>query len=248
MRNIREVLRLTAAGMSSRKIAASLSIGATTVIDCLHRARRAGLSWPLPDGLDDGVLELRLYPPPTVKDGQRPLPNWAEINRELKRPGVTLQLLWQEYREQHPSGYGYSRFCDLYRAWEKRVSPTMRQTHIAGERMFVDYAGTKLQVIDWTTGEVLTAELFVAVLGASSLTYAEATWTQSLSDWIGAHKRAFSYFGGVTAMIVSDNLKSGITKACFYEPKSIVRIRRWRTITTPPLSRHALENRKIKRR
>src|SRR5215831_824800 len=212
MRNIREVLRLTAAGMSSRKIAASLSIGATTVIDCLHRARRAGLSWPLPDGLDDGVLELRLYPPPTVKDGQRPLPNWAEINRELKRPGVTLQLLWQEYREQHPSGYGYSRFCDLYRAWEKRVSPTMRQTHIAGERMFVDYAGTKLQVIDWTTGEVLTAELFVAVLGASSLTYAEATWTQSLSDWIGAHKRAFSYFGGVTAMIVSDNLKWVIAK------------------------------------
>src|SRR5215831_18571554 len=111
MRNIREVLRLTAAGMSSRKIAASLSIGATTVIDCLHRARRAGLSWPLPDGLDDGVLELRLYPPPTVKDGQRPLPNWAEINRELKRPGVTLQLLWQEYREQHPRGTGTRAFA-----------------------------------------------------------------------------------------------------------------------------------------
>jgi len=218
MRNIRDVLRLTAAGMSSRKIAASLSIGATTVIDCLHRARRVGLSWPLPDGLDDVVLELRLYPPPAVKDEQRPLPNWAEIHRELKRPGVTLQLLWQEYREEHPSGYAYSRFCDLYRAWEKRVSPTMRQTHIAGERMFVDYAGTKLQVIDCITGEILTAELFVAVLGASSLTYAEATWTQTLPDWIGAHKRAFRYFGGVTAMIVSDNLKSGITKACFYEP------------------------------
>jgi transposase len=218
MRNIRDVLRLTAAGMSSRKIAASLSIGATTVIDCLHRARRAGLSWPLPDGLDDVVLELRLYPPPAVKDEQRPLPNWAEIHRELKRPGVTLQLLCQEYREEHPDGYGYSRFCDLYRAWEKRVSPTMRQTHIAGERMFVDYAGTKLQVTDCITGEILTAELFVAVLGASSLTYAEATWTQTLPDWIGAHKRAFRYFGGVTAMIVSDNLKSGITKACFYEP------------------------------
>jgi transposase len=218
MRNIRDVLRLTAAGMSSRKIAASLSIGATTVIDCLHRARRAGLSWPLPDGLDDVVLELRLYPPPAVKDEQRPLPSWAEIHRELKRPGVTLQLLCQEYREEHPDGYGYSRFCDLYRAWEKRVSPTMRQTHIAGERMFVDYAGTKLQVTDCITGEILTAELFVAVLGASSLTYAEATWTQTLPDWIGAHKRAFRYFGGVTAMIVSDNLKSGITKACFYEP------------------------------
>jgi transposase len=217
MRNVRDVLRLAAAGMSSRKIAASLSIGATTVIDCLHRARRAGLAWPLPDEIDDSILELRLYPPkpPTV---QRPLPNWAENHRELKRPGVTLQLLWLEYREQHPDGYGYSRFCDLNREWEKRVSPTMRQTHIAGEKMFVDYAGTKLQVIDWTTGEMLTAELFVAVLGASSLTYAEATWTQSLPDWIGAHTRAFTCFGGVTALLVSDNLKSGITKACFYEP------------------------------
>jgi transposase len=218
MRNIREVLRLTAAGMSSRKIAASLSIGASTVIDCLHRARRAGLGWPLADEIDDAILELRLYPPrPTTKE-QRPLPNWAVVQRELKRPGVTRELLWQEYRDEHPSGYGYSRFCDLHRAWEKRISPTMRQTHIAGERMFVDYAGTKLQVIDWTTGEILTAELFVAVLGASNFTYAEATWTQSLPDWIGSHIRAFRYFRGVTAMIVSDNLKSGITKACFYEP------------------------------
>jgi transposase len=218
MHNIRDVLRLTAAGMSSRKIAASLSIGATTVIDCLHRARRAGLAWPLPDEIDDAILEVRLYPPrPTTKE-QRPLPNWAEVHRELKRPGVTLELLWQEYREQYPDGYSYSRFCDLFREWEKRVSPTMRQTHIAGEKMFVDYAGTKVQVIDGMTGEVLAAELFVAVLGASSLTYAEATWTQSLPDWIGAHKRALRYFGGVTAMIVSDNLKSGITKACFYEP------------------------------
>jgi len=218
MRNIRDVLRLTAAGMSSRKIAASLSIGASTVIDCLHRARRAGLAWPLPDEIDDAILELRLYPPRLTTREQRPLPNWAEIHRELKRPGVTLELLWQEYREQHPSGYAYSRFCDLHRAWEKSVSPTMRQTHIAGERMFVDYSGTKLQLIERTTGEVLTAELFVAVLGASNFTYAEATWTQSLPDWIGSHTRAFSYFRGVSAMVVSDNLKSGITKACFYEP------------------------------
>jgi transposase len=183
MRKIREVLRLKAGGLSKRRIAASLGISATAAMECVQRARRAGLSWPLPDGLDDAVLELRLYPP-AAKDEQRPLPNWGEIHRELKRPGVTLQLLWQEYREEHLSGYAYSRFCDLHRAWEQRVSPTMRQTHIAGERMFVDYAGTKLQVIDWITGEILTAELFVAVLGASSLTYAEATWTQSLPDWI----------------------------------------------------------------
>jgi len=218
MRRIREVLRLKAHGFSKRRIAASLGISATAAMECVERARRAGLAWPLPEDLSDDVLEQRLYPPPTVKDEQRPLPNWAEIHRELKRPGVTLQLLWQEYREQHPSGYAYSRFCDLRRAWEKRVSPTMRQTHIAGERMFVDYSGTKLQLIERTTGAVLTAELFVAVLGASNFTYAEATWTQSLPDWIGSHIRAFRYFRGVTAMIVSDNLKSGITKACFYEP------------------------------
>ena len=218
MRKIREVLRLKAGGFSKRRIAASLGISATAAMECVQRARRVGLTWPLPEDLSDDALEQCLYPPSSIKDEQRPLPSWAEIHRELKRPGVTLQLLWQEYREQHPSGYAYSRFCDLHRAWEKRVSPTMRQTHIAGERMFVDYAGTKLQVIASTTGEILTAELFVAVLGASSLTYAEATWTQSLPDWTGSHTRAFSYFGGVAAMIVSDNLKSGITKACFYEP------------------------------
>ena len=218
MRKIREVLRLKAGGFSKRRIAASLGIGATAAMECVQRARRAGLTWPLPEDLSDDALEERLYPPPTIKDEQRPLPNWAEIHRELKRTGVTLQLLWQEYREQHPNGYGYSRYCDLHREWEQRVSPTMRQTHIAGERMFVDYAGTKLQLIEWTTGEILTAELFVAVLGASSLTYAEATWTQSLPDWIGAHTHAFNYFGGITALLVSDNLKSGITKACYYEP------------------------------
>ena len=131
---------------------------------------------------------------------------------------MTLQLLWEEHRAAHPDGYGYSRFCELYRAWEARLSPTMRQTHVAGERMFVDYAGTTLEVIDGSTGEVMTAQLFVAALGASNYTYAEATWTQGLADWIGSHTRAFAFIGGVPAMVVSDNLKSGITKACFYEP------------------------------
>src|SRR3981189_1289772 len=113
-------------------------------------------------------------------------------HRELRRPGVTLQLLWEEHRAAHPEGYGYSRFCELYRAWEARLSPTMRQSHVAGERMFVDYAGTTLEVIDASTGETMTAQLFVAVLGASSYTYAEATWTQGLSDWIGSHTRTFT--------------------------------------------------------
>jgi transposase len=219
MRKLRDVLRLTAAGMSSRQVAASLTVGATTVIDYLARARRAGIAWPLPDDLTDETLEARLYPPPpTVARDQRPLPDWPMVHRELKRPGVTLQLLWEEYRGRQPQGYGYSRFCELYRGWAKRLSPTMRQSHVAGERLFVDYAGTKLQVFDAATGEVLTAELFVAALGASSYTFAEATWTQTLPDWIGSHTRAYAFLGGVPAMTVSDNLRSGITKACFYEP------------------------------
>ena len=131
---------------------------------------------------------------------------------------MTLSLLWEEHRAVHPDGYGYSRFCELYRRWERRLSPTMRQHHVAGERMFVDYAGTTLEVIDPATGEARTAQLFIAALGASNYTYAEATWTQGLSDWIGAHCRALSDFGGVPGQIVSDNLKAGVTRACFYEP------------------------------
>jgi transposase len=149
---------------------------------------------------------------------QRPRPDWPAIHRELRRKGVTLQLLWEEHRAAYPDGHGYSRFCELYRTWEGRLSPTMRQTHVAGERLFVDYAGTTLAVIDGTTGEVIPAQLFVATLGASNYTYAEASWTQGLADWIGSHMRAFAFFGGVSAMVVSDNLKSGIAKACFYEP------------------------------
>jgi transposase len=219
MRKIRDVLRLRAGGMSKRKIAASLSIGVTAAGDCMRRARRAGLIWPLPQDLSDAALELRLYPPPqAAATNQRPQPDWAAIHRELRRPGVTLQLLWEEHRGAHPDGYGYSRYCELYRAWEGRLSPTMRQLHVAGERMFVDYAGTTLEVVDGTTGEVRVCQLFVAALGASNYTYAEATFTQRLVDWIGSHVRAFAFFDGVTAQIVSDNLRSGITKACFYEP------------------------------
>ncbi len=219
MRKIRDVLRLSAGGMSKRKIAASLGVGATAAGECIRRARRVGLGWPLPEEMSDEALESRLYPPPSSSArGQRPLPDWAGVHRELRRPGVTLQLLWEEHRGADATGYGYSRFCELYRAWEGLLSPTMRQAHVAGERLFVDYAGTTLEVIDGTTGEVITVQLFVAALGASNQTYAEATWTQGLADWIGSHTRAFAFFGGVPAMVVSDNLKSGITKACFYEP------------------------------
>ena len=219
MRKIRDVLRLRAGGMSKRRIAASLLIGVTTAGEVIRRARRAGLSWPLPGGLSDEALERLLYPPVqvTAKD-RRPQPDWPAVHRELHRPGVTLQLLWEEHRGAHPDGYGYSRYCELYRAWERRLSPTMRQLHVAGERMFVDYAGTTLEVVDGTTGEVRSCQLFVAVLGASNYTYAEATFTQRLVDWVGSHVRAFTFFGGVAAQTVSDNLRSGIAKACFYEP------------------------------
>jgi transposase len=132
---------------------------------------------------------------------------------------VTLLLLWEEYREQHTDGVGYSWFCEIYQAWKGRLTPTMRQTHIAGERMFVDYSGKTPHLVNPTTGELIPVELFVAVLGASNLTYAEATWSQSLADWIGSHNRAFAFFDGVAALTVSDNLKAGIIKACFYEPE-----------------------------
>lgn len=219
MRKLRELLRLKAAGLSSRQIGASLGIGGTTVVDYLARARRAGVAWPLPEDMTDEALETTLFPPPAnVPKDKRPLPHWPTLYAELKRPGVTLQLLWEEHRAAYPDSYGYSRFCELYRAWEGKLTLTMRQTHIAGERLFVDYAGTTIDIFDAETGEVHACQLFVAVLGASSYTYAEATRTQTLPDWIGSHTRAFGFFGGVPGMTVSDNLKAGITKACFYEP------------------------------
>ncbi|MCP5085156.1 MAG: IS21 family transposase [Alphaproteobacteria bacterium] len=219
MRKIKEAIRLNAQGLSPRRIGESLGIGRTTVQECLGRARAAGLSWPLSEELSDGDIEQRLYPRATgaVRDSF-PQPDWAYVHRELRRKGVTLSLLWEEYRSVHPDGYAYSRFCELYNRWEGRLSPVMRQRHVAGERLFVDYSGTTLDVICPKTGEIKSAQLFVATLGASNYTYVEATWTQSLPDWISSHVRAFDFFGGVSAQVVSDNLKSGVTKACFYEP------------------------------
>ena len=219
MRKIREALRLHAGGLSTRKIATSLGVGQSTASEYLKRIERAALTWPLAAEMADAALEALLFHP--IGGASRLVeaqPDWPTIHRELKRSGVTLSLLWEEYRAVHPEGYGYSRFCDLHRRWTGRLTPVMRQHHVAGERVFVDYAGTTLAVIDPATGEVRQAQLFVATLGASNLTYAEASWSQSLSDWIGAHCRAFSYFGGVPAQVVCDNLKSGVTKACFFEP------------------------------
>ena len=186
MRKIKEAMRLQASGLSTRKIAASLGVGHSTATDYMKRIRLAGLTWPLPADMTDAGLEALLFHPiggPSLLVEAQP--DWPAIHRELRRPSVTLSLLWEEYRGAHPEGYGYSRFCDLYRRWSGRLTPVMRQHHVAGERVFVDYAGTTLPVIDGATGEVRQAQLFVAALGASNLTYAEATWSQSLPNRIG---------------------------------------------------------------
>ena len=220
MRKIRDVLRLSAEGLSTRQMASSLAIGRTTLRGYLDRARKAGLSWPLPPELSDADLEERLFAPSARANERRTSqPDWSYVHRELRRKGVTLSLLWEEYREAYPDGYGYSRFCELYTRWEGKLSPVMRQRHPAGERLFVDYAGVTIDVVDPETGEVRAAQLFVATLGASNFTFAEATWTQTLPDWVASHVRAFSFFGGVAAQVVPDNLRAGVTKACFYDPE-----------------------------
>jgi transposase len=170
--------------------------------------------------MTDRVLEAMLYAGHGSQQGARRKaePDWAYVHHELRRPGVTLMLLWEEYRQREPGGYRYSRWCELYRAWEGRLSPTMRQAHPAGERMFVDYAGQTVDVIDGRTGEIRAAQIFVAAMGASNYTYAEATWTQTLPDWIGAHVRALAFMGGVPAQLVPDNPKVGVDRANWYEP------------------------------
>src|SRR3954470_1241335 len=221
MRHLRQMLRLAREGVSAREIGRTLGVARSTVQDNLKRAEAAGLRWPLPAEITDPVLEQRLFAPAGVRPGlrRRVEPDWAVLARELKRPGVNLMVLWEEYRNAHSDGYGYSRFCDLFREFERRLTPVMRQHHVAGDKAFVDYSGKKVAIADPATGEIRTAEIFVAVLGASNFTYAEVTWTQSLPDWIGAHVRMFRFFGGGPRLLVPDNLKSGVHKASFYDPE-----------------------------
>ena len=221
MRRVREILRLKhECGASDRAIARCVGVARSTVAMTIERVCAAGLDWPLPATLSDRVLEAMLYAGTGASQGSRRKvePDWTHVHRELRRPGVTLMLLWEEYRQAEPAGYGYSRWCELYRAWEGRLSPTMRQAHPAGERLFVDYAGQTIDVVDAGTGEIRPAQIFVAVLGASSYTWAEATWTQTLPDWIGSHVRALAFFGGVPAQLVPDNPKVGVARANWYEP------------------------------
>ncbi|HZD65340.1 MAG TPA: IS21 family transposase [Acidimicrobiales bacterium] len=219
MRKIREVLRLRhGEGLSIRRIGRSLGLPHMTVADCLGRAERAGLSWPLPEGMADDCLEARLYGPGRPAGASRPMPDFKAIDVELRRPHVTLALLWLEYREAHPDGYAYSQFCVLYRAYKAHLDLPMRQRHKAGEALFVDFAGTTIPIYDERTGQVsFRAELFVAVLGASNYTYAEALASQKLPHFIAAHVHAFSYFGGCPAIVVPDNLKSAVKRPDRYE-------------------------------
>lgn len=220
MRTIREVLRLSwLCELSNRDVAASCHISANAVQSYLERASQAGLTWPLPEALGDTELEAMLFPPVRRgKDHERPMPDWGDVHQQLKRKGMTLQLLWQEYRCANPDGYARAQYCHHYNVWKQRAEPRMLQQHKAGDKLFVDYAGATLPVTDRQTGEIARAQVFVAALGASNYIYAEATWTQSLADWVASHVRCFTFLGGVPRLVVPDNLKSGVTSPCRYEP------------------------------
>lgn len=223
MRQLRRIMRLHHEGASAREIVRAVGAARSTVQDALKRAAAAQLFWPLPDDLTDEVLEARLFARPGGGAGagvrKRPEPDWGQLVRELRRPAVTMMILWEEYRQIFPGGYGYSRFCELLRAFQQRLSPVMRQHHVAGDKLFVDYSGKRLGITDPVTGEIRMAEIFVAVLGASNFTFAEATWSQTLPDWIGSHIRLFAHLKGVPRLLVPDNLKSGVNKASFYDPE-----------------------------
>ena len=207
------------AALSARKIGKSCSLSPTTVTSYLNRAQDRGLSWPLSPELDDATLERLLFVSPLPADfPQRPLPDWASLHQELKRKGVTLQLLWQEYKATYPEGVQYSQFCVLYRKFVRKLDLALRQEYKAGEKLFVDFAGQTVPVMNPATGEEQAAHIFVAVLGASNYTYALATWSEDLPSWISAHVHAFEFLGGVPAMIIPDNLKAAVSKACRYEP------------------------------
>jgi len=220
MRKTREILRLKyEEGLSHRAIVRACQTGLGTVNDYISRAQRANISWPLPEGWSDADLEAALFPKTSADEPRdQALPDWAAVKVELRRKGVTRFLLWEEYHRQHPDGYSYSHFCDLFREHCKISDPRMHQVHKAGEKLFVDYAGDTLPVLDCATGEIVQVQIFVGTWGASDYTYAEATLTQTQPDWIGSHVRAVHFFGGCPHILVPDNLTTGVRTPCRYEP------------------------------
>jgi len=220
MRKIEEVVRLQASGLSVREIARSCNLARSTVADYLRRLASQGWGWPLPPELTQADLEAHLFEQAQRRgrDLGRPVPEWPHVLKELRRKAVTLRLLWEEYRQIYPEGYGYSQYCELYGRWAKTLDVCLRQTYPGGERLFVDYAGMTVPIRDPAGGETWEAQIFVAAMGASHYLFTEATRTQQLPDWIGSHIRAFEHFGGVPWILSPDNLKSGVTRACRYEP------------------------------
>lgn len=217
MRKTREILRLKwLLHRSHREIQRATGAGLGTISDTATRAAAVQLDWAAVEQLDDEALEARLYPAMTT--GRRPLPAPAHMHVELRRPGVTLRLLHEEYLAAHPDGYGYTQFAGHYRRWADAQRVTMCQVHRAGDKVFVDYSGKKPSIVDPATGERVEVELFVAVLGASNYTYAEATRTQRSHDWIESHLRLLEFLGGVPRAIVPDQLKSGVVVASRYDP------------------------------
>ena len=220
MRKLKEILRLHhASGLSRRSVAAALNIAYGTVVNYLNRAQAANLSWPLPDDLDDDSLSRLLFRRAPTGPRRFVEPDCVMMHQELKRKGVTKQLLWEEYKQiQGERGYQYSQFCHRYRQWCAKQKRSMRQEHRAGEKLFVDYCGPTVAIVNPDTGEFKKAQIFVAVLGASNYTFAQASWSQKQSDWINAHVKAFEFFGGVTEIVVPDNLKSAVRKTHRYTP------------------------------
>lgn len=221
MRKIREILRLRhEAKLPYRAIATALGIGYGTVVEYLKRANEADIQWPLPKGITEQALGSLLFPSVTQPSAQRYTDaDFSQTHQELKRKGVTLQLLWQEYRERNPDdGYSYAQFCRRYKAWRGCQQRSMRQIHHAGEKLFVDYCGPTMSIVKPDTGECRQAQVFVAVLGASNYTFACASWSQKQADWLNAHVQAFEFFGGVPELVVPDNLKSAVRKVHRYDP------------------------------
>jgi transposase len=205
--------------LSERQIAAVVGCSRSTVQQCLQRAQAASIGWPLPPELDESALQGQLYPQPHAVPASIAMPDFAHVHQELKRAGVTRELLWREYLAAHAEGLKYTAFCNHYRRWLARQALVLRQDHLPGDKLFVDYAGQTVPITDRVSGERREAQIFVAVLGASNYTFAEASWTEKLPDWLASHVRALEYFGGIPRAVVPDNLKSAVTKARRYEPE-----------------------------
>ncbi|MCP4065205.1 MAG: IS21 family transposase, partial [Gammaproteobacteria bacterium] len=220
MRKTKEILRLKLMQkMSNRKVAKSCGTSHSVVADYLYRAKGAGLDWAQIEEMDDADIEACLFPQkPKESQSGRQMPSMESIHLELRKKGVTLQLLWHEYKRDNPDGYQYSQYYELYRRWRQKLDVSLRQRHRAGEKLFIDYAGQTFPVIDPATGEAREAQIFLATLGASGYTYVEASASQALPCWIKSHVHAFEYFQGVTELLIPDNLRSGVHKACRYEP------------------------------